>query len=238
MPGKLSKEEFVKKATKIHKGLYLYDKVDYKNMHTKVCIIDPDYGEFWQVPLGHLSGQGHPVRGKIKAANKRRMTKSEFIKRAIEKHGDLYDYSKVVYVHIDHKVCIIDPDYGEFWQSPYQHLNSHGCPKRTSAKEWYIHIDHIIPLSIVHPGYRSPDKWFKDRPLYKFLDSDINKQKISRIKNISKSDTILINGKNVYANSIRNNYEVISYLIKTMLNVDPTNIIAEDKEFVKQFFKI
>jgi hypothetical protein len=238
MPVRYTKEDFVKKSNIIHNNFYNYSKVDYKNMHTKVCIIDPKYGEFWQVPMGHVSGQGHPERGKIKASNKRKLGKEEFVRRAVKKHGNLYDYSKVDYVHIDYKVCIIDPKYGEFWQSPYQHLNSHGNPKRTEKKEWLTHIDHIIPLSIIHPGNRSPDKWFKQRPLYKFLDSDTNKQIISSFENNKKSDIVIVNGKKIYCNSIRNNYDMIYYLIKSKLNIDATDLINADKKFIKDLFNI
>jgi hypothetical protein len=238
MPVKYTKENFVQRSNLIHNNLYNYSKVNYKNMHTKVCIIDPDYGEFWQVPMGHINGQGHPIRGRKKSSDKRKLGKEEFIKRAVKKHGNLYCYSKVNYTHIDHKVCIIDPDYGEFWQSPYQHLNSHGNPLRTSKKEWLVHIDHIIPLSIIHPGNRSPDKWFKKRPLYKFLDSDVNKQKISSIKNLKKSDIVIINGKKIYCNSVRNNYDVIYFLIKHKLNIDASEIINQDREFIKNTFNL
>lgn len=238
MPKQYTLNDFVAKATQVHSKLYNYSKVEYKNMHTKVCIIDPEHGEFWQSPMGHVNGQGHPSRGKLKAASKRRLSKDEFVKRATVKHGDFYDYSKVVYTHTDHKVCIIDPEYGEFWQSPYQHLNSHGNPARTANKEWLTHVDHIIPLSIIHPGNRSPDKWFKQRPLYKFLDSDVNKQQISSFENQRKSDIVNINGKDFYSNSVRNNYDVINYLIKTKLNIDATDLIVEDRKFVLEHLGI
>jgi hypothetical protein len=45
-----------------------------------------------------------------------------------EKHDDKYDYSKVVYNRMHEKVCIICPKHGEFWQTPYNHLFSKGCP--------------------------------------------------------------------------------------------------------------
>lgn len=235
MPYKLTKKEFIQRANAIHENLYNYNKVEYNNMHTKVCIIDPEYGEFWQVPLGHLSGQGHPTRGKLKVSQKRRLGKDEFVRRAIKKHGNLYDYSKVEYTHVDHKVCIIDPEYGEFWQSPYQHLNSHGCPLRTTEKKWLNHIDHIIPISIVYNSrFSKASKWIKERPLYKFLDSDINKQVITATENRNKSDLVVINNLEINASLLRNNYEAIGYLIKNLLKVDPSDIINQDKEFFQK----
>ena len=59
----------------------------------------------------------------------KKLTKEEFIKKAKEIHGDKYDYSKVEYVNIDTKVCIICNKHGEFLQSPYKHLKGQGCPK-------------------------------------------------------------------------------------------------------------
>ena len=56
----LTKDEFVERANKIHFGKYDYSKVDYINNSTKVCIICPEHGEFWQTPGSHLQGQGCP----------------------------------------------------------------------------------------------------------------------------------------------------------------------------------
>lgn len=58
------------------------------------------------------------------------MTLKDFITKAHEIHGHKYDYSKVEYVDDKTKVCIIDPEYGEFWQKPNDHLKGCGCPKR------------------------------------------------------------------------------------------------------------
>lgn len=57
MPRKLTQEEFVERATQVHGGKYDYSKVEYVNNYTKVCIICPIHGEFWQQAGGHLNGQ-------------------------------------------------------------------------------------------------------------------------------------------------------------------------------------
>lgn len=57
------------------------------------------------------------------------MNTEEFIKKAIAKHGNKYDYSKVEYVSTSTPVCIICPEHGEFWQRPNNHLNGRGCNK-------------------------------------------------------------------------------------------------------------
>ncbi|AXC39010.1 UNVERIFIED_ORG: hypothetical protein [Escherichia phage CMSTMSU] len=60
--GKLTTQTFIERAEKVHNNLYDYSKVVYKNNSTKVCIIDPVYGEFWQEPSSHLKGAGSPQR--------------------------------------------------------------------------------------------------------------------------------------------------------------------------------
>ena len=52
------KERFINKAIIRHNGKYDYGKVDYVDPYTKVCIICPRHGEFWQTPSNHLMGCG------------------------------------------------------------------------------------------------------------------------------------------------------------------------------------
>ena len=59
----------------------------------------------------------------------RKLTQDEVIKKFIEKHGDKYDYSKVIYEKSLSKVCIICKEHGEFWQTPGDHLTGDGCSK-------------------------------------------------------------------------------------------------------------
>lgn len=235
MGKKLTLETFLIRAKEMHGNLYDYSQVVYKNMHTKIKIIDPKFGEFEQTPMGHIqNGQGHKLRGHINAAEKRRTPVSEFIKLANIAHNNFYDYSKVEYKHCDQNVCIIDPDYGEFWQKPYNHLRGHGCPERTKKREWLVHIDHIVPLSIICTQNRSYG-WVRNRPLYKFLNSDINLQSTTAKFNTLKHDKIHINGKEIFAGNVRNNYDVIKYLCMTSLGVDITDIIEEDKKYINDF---
>lgn len=52
--------EFIEKAKAVHGDKYDYSKVEYKGVHTKVCIICPEHGEFWQIPGSHLASRGCP----------------------------------------------------------------------------------------------------------------------------------------------------------------------------------
>jgi len=126
-------ETFIRKAKLIHGNRYDYSKVKYVNSQTKVCIICPEHGEFWQEPSSHISGRGCPICRWDKAKNSIRkvqgLTKEQFIKKAIKVHGNKYDYSKVVYENTDTPVCIICLEHGEFWQTPHHHLRGSGCPE-------------------------------------------------------------------------------------------------------------
>lgn len=53
--------------------------------------------------------------------------KIDFLRKAKNKHGEKYDYSKVNYTNSNTKICIICPEHGEFWQKPNGHLTGNGC---------------------------------------------------------------------------------------------------------------
>ena len=57
--------QFITKAKLVHGDKYDYSKVNYTNSKTKVCIICPEHGEFWQIATEHLQGCNCP-----KCANK------------------------------------------------------------------------------------------------------------------------------------------------------------------------
>lgn len=136
-------EEFVSKAKEIHGNKYDYSRVDYKNNHTKVCVVCPKHGEFWQKPNDHLDGHGCSACSKTK-----KLTNEEFAARANKVHSNKYDYSKVNYKAALTAVCIVCPRHGEFWQKPNDHLNGHGCPHCQKSKGEEKISDFLISKNI------------------------------------------------------------------------------------------
>ena len=124
---------FIEKARQIHNDKYDYSKVNYVNSRTKVCIICPTHGEFWQTTYNYLKGYGCAECGKEKS-HLPKITTEDFISKSKERHGNKYDYSKAYYKTWDAKVCIICPEHGEFWQTPSNHINGSGCPKCANEK--------------------------------------------------------------------------------------------------------
>ena len=80
------KESFIEFSNKKHHNKYDYSKVDYINSYTKVCIICPEHGEFWQRPADHVRGMGC-----IYCSGRYTLTTEDFIRKAKEIHGDRYD---------------------------------------------------------------------------------------------------------------------------------------------------
>ena len=106
---KTKNEIFIEKAKKVHGDKYDYSKVNYIDSKTKICIICPEHGEFWQTPSSHLRKRGCPF-----CANNIKYTNEKFIEKASAIHHNRYDYSKTKYVNNKTKVCIICPEHGEF----------------------------------------------------------------------------------------------------------------------------
>ena len=125
----MNTEEFIRRAKIIHGDKYDYSKTKYVNAQTKVCIICPIHGEFWQRYSDHLYGRGCKKCMAEKLRNDNSLSQEEFIRKAREVHGDKYDYSKVIYNGNKKKICIICPIHGEFWQIAGNHLRGYGCQK-------------------------------------------------------------------------------------------------------------
>lgn len=90
----------------------------------------------------------------IKLTKNIRLTTEDFIKRAIEKHGNKYDYSLAEYVNGSTKVKIICPSHGMFEQNPSAHIRrGDNCPKcsleirgnlsRTSKEEFINFLNEL-----------------------------------------------------------------------------------------------
>jgi len=129
---RFTKEIFIERANEKHNNKYTYEKVNYIDSQTKVSITCKIHGDFDQVPNSHLQGYGCNLCAIIKNTDKQRLTQDQVVERAIKVHGDLYDYSKVVYVKNTEPVIIICKKHGEFLQKPNHHVSSKaGCKNCT-----------------------------------------------------------------------------------------------------------
>ena len=170
---KSNKEEFINKAMAFHGNLYDYSKVVYKNSSTNVKIKCKKHGFFEQSPNKHLS-HGCKKCGHELGISKITHSGNQFVEKARNVHGNLYDYSRVKYVRSRSRVIIICPKHGEFLQTPDMHISGNGCPYCAGKKvgplnnveflypkvaaEWHPTKNVILP-SEISPGSRKKI-WF------------------------------------------------------------------------------
>lgn len=122
---KLTTEEFIEKAKKVHGDKYDYSQTEYIDSKTKICIMCPIHGKTLQIPNDHLNGYGC----KFCFQDSQKLTTSKFIERANIIHNNKYNYEKTNYINSRKKVLIICPIHGEFWQTADGHLRGQGCTK-------------------------------------------------------------------------------------------------------------
>ena len=141
-------EQFIEKANLLFNSKYSYDLVNYKNSNSVLNIICLEHGIFNKKASKHLQGQGCPECSKINHPGKfKNSTTDAFLASAKVIHGDLYDYSNVVYISAIENIKIICKTHGEFEQTPHTHLTGGGCNtcgiertanKRRSTLEYFL----------------------------------------------------------------------------------------------------
>jgi len=142
---KKSLENVITDFKEVHGDKYNYSKVQYINTMTKVEILCPEHGSFFQSPNDHLRKIGCP-----KCAGRNQFTQKEVIKKFKEVHGDKYDYSKVRYKNLNSKINIICPEHGEFLQAPKYHIKGSGCPKCNIQNRLLTQYEAINNFKKVH----------------------------------------------------------------------------------------
>jgi len=155
MPRKLTTKEFILRSSKIHNNKYDYSLVEYKNNKTKVKIICPQHGEFFQEPNFHLRGQG---------CRKCLSPKKQNTKKSIEKlildfnkvHNYFYDYSLINetnYKNNKSKIPIICHHHGLFFQRPDMHLQGKKC-KYCAHRSFSLSVNELIErIHVIYPQY-------------------------------------------------------------------------------------
>jgi len=166
-----TEEEFIKNAKLIHSNEYDYSIVDFSKGNKKVEIICPKHGIFRVFRRNHLRGDKCNKCQDLERGLKRRIKKSEFLKRANEIHNNKYDYSLVEFSNSKEKIRIICSEHGIFEQQMMSHLMECGCPKcgtnvassktKTGKKEFIrrakeIHGDKYDYSKVVYVNKENP----------------------------------------------------------------------------------
>lgn len=131
---RMSEEQWIEKARKVHEDFYDYSLVNYKGSWKPVEIICPEHGVFSQKAACHTTmWHGCPKCGGEKQARGQEYSTDDFVLMAKKVHGERYDYSEAVYHPrkggIQQKTKIICPNHGPFSQAAHMHLQGNGCPE-------------------------------------------------------------------------------------------------------------
>lgn len=116
---RLTKEEFIKKSIKVHGNKYDYSETEYINLKTPIKIKYNNIA-YMQLPSNHLKG--------FKPENNKKMSREEFINKAVKKHGNKYDYSLLNFKNVRGKIKVIYNNV-VYEQFAYAHLAGK-CPER------------------------------------------------------------------------------------------------------------
>ena len=130
MPRKLTNNEFIERAKKIHGEKYDYTNSIYVTGKTKIKIDCYKHGSFWQTPYSHIIQRcGCKKCYFDRKSIEKKYTTEKFIKMAKGIHGKKYDYSKTNYIGSSIKVEIFCKYHNKpFFQIPNHHLRGAGCP--------------------------------------------------------------------------------------------------------------
>lgn len=130
MAKKLTSEEYINKAIKVHGKENDYSETKYIDSLSNITYICENGHTVTQRANNHLAGHGCP---KCNHRNEKKTTK-EFKKDSIEIHGTKYSYDKVNYKDRETKVIITCKIHGDFSQRPKNHLDGKGCPRCQNSR--------------------------------------------------------------------------------------------------------
>ncbi|RWZ87244.1 MAG: DUF723 domain-containing protein [Hydrotalea sp. AMD] len=151
----LSKDEFVRRSNIIHENKYDYSNFNYVNWDTKSIIICPSHGEFLQKPRQHIERKsGCKLCGHKKQANKKSISRDEFINRAVKVHGTKHNYDYLEYTGFIQPASLVCVVHGKFlFKYAYAHIiNGTGCPKCARESHRSTTEDFIKKSSQLFPS--------------------------------------------------------------------------------------
>lgn len=148
---------FLQRAKNKYGDKFDYSLSEYQSADDKIIIICPDHGTFTQRPYEHLINiYGCPSCYRIAASDLNLTKKEDIIEKFRQTHGNVYDYSQVVYKGVFEKVEIICPKHSSFYQTPKNHIAGNGCKKCTKhisgiSKEWFKTLDNEVIFEYMLP---------------------------------------------------------------------------------------
>lgn len=174
MSKRLTTDEFIRRAKKVHGDKYDYSKSSYLNAHTKVKIICPKHGEFLQTPKHHTNDEyGCNLCGYEQGSKKQTMSAKEFYAKAEKAHNNKYKYIKSEFKNTKSKITVICPVHGAMLQIPSNHLyHKKGCNlcghESTKTKQHMTQETFISRSKKIHN-----EKYIYDEAVYRGIEKKV-----------------------------------------------------------------
>ena len=143
----LNQSEFLYRCEEKFGTRFDLSKIEYINAKTKIIVGCKKHGWFLITPWRFLTNKvgctlcGREYGSSVRKKHRENTKNTEwFVSKANENFGELYDYSKTVYINSATKVEIICNRHGSFWQNPNNHMSGMGCVKCRNLKdtEWFV----------------------------------------------------------------------------------------------------
>lgn len=145
----ITSDKFIDKSRSKFGNTFIYSKTNYLKKGIDLTITCPNHGDFIIKPEEHL--RLHYGCQKCEYEIPREISKDKLIEKAKKVHNYKYDYSKVKYINSSHKVEIICPKHGSFWQHLHAHVNqSINCIKCTREDDKLTLANFISRSKILH----------------------------------------------------------------------------------------
>jgi hypothetical protein len=179
---KLTTEEFIKRADKVHNNKYNYDLVEYKNIDSKVKILCLAHGIFEQTPYKHLQGQecskctNSVSRREIKWLNSLNIKERQFKLKIGDKNFNVDGY--------DPDTNTIYEFYGDYWHGNPEYFLPNDINRDSKFSFGFLYqrtIDRELELKAA--GYNVISIWESE-----FLEQNNCPNRYKKLKDKIKDD--------------------------------------------------
>ena len=238
--------DFIERANIIHENKYKYKifKDGQLTTRNKIVIECPSHGDFSQTINDHLYNKaGCPKCKNELTSILKTHSIDDFIKLGVFIHGNIYNYSKFIYIGYRDKSTIICKTHGEFIQSPMCHLQGCGCPKCTSQiskgqEDLFNFISSLTSTAILEDRINYPslqlDITIPDKNLaieyngvyWHAINFDHSRSPSHLKDKLLKAQELGLRVINIYEDEWQNSRSHIEQIIKNALGVIETKIMA------------
>lgn len=148
---RMSHARYISLVTAVHGNEYDLSRISYTRINEKIEVRCHLHGPFYPTANNFLHRKsGCPSCARERVGVISRKPELEYIKQAVELHGERFTYSGVEYKHGQAYLKVVCPEHGEFTQLAQDHLKGVGCSK--CSRHVFDTQSFITSATAVHNG--------------------------------------------------------------------------------------